>query len=155
MVEALKTEEEIIRICTFLIEGKTYGVDIKEIQEVSNEIVLTPIKHAHVAVEGYANMRGEIYLVANLRTILGFKKNENNTENRIFYLKNHAGENFGFIVDKVGDVIDVENSQFENKGNMNSVKEENSSELRQGVCYVGNKIITVLKAKAILENINF
>ena len=69
--ETVETQKR--QFCTFWISGRHLGVDVLDVKEINSEINLTPIFHAPKEVIGYVNIRGQIYLILDLRLILGFE----------------------------------------------------------------------------------
>ena len=65
-------DTEMHRFCTFRLSDRLYGVNINDVKEINTEISYTPIFHATEEIKGYINIRGQIYLLLDLRKIFGF-----------------------------------------------------------------------------------
>ena len=57
--------------CTFRLGERLFGVDVLAVKEVNREMTFTAVPHAPAAVRGFANLRGQIHLVLDLRQLLG------------------------------------------------------------------------------------
>jgi purine-binding chemotaxis protein CheW len=99
--------------CSFRLEQRLYGIDLAEVREVSNGLPITPVGHAPAAMRGLANLRSRIYLVLDLRQILGFQPAECASENRLVILRPAIAENVGILVDRGGDIVSVSEQRIE------------------------------------------
>lgn len=90
-------------------------MDILDVKEVNSEVDYTPIFHAPEEVRGYVNIRGQLYLLLDLRLILGYAGKKVDEESRMVLFKSEVGEPFGILVDKIGDTIIVEEDRIENR----------------------------------------
>lgn len=154
---------DIKQFCTFRLEGRLFGVDIMTVQEVNQETAITPIYHSPQAVKGYINVRGQIYLVVDLRMLFGFDPKEIDKKNRVVIFKNSVAQPFGVLVDSIEDIVMVEtNSIVERRQNTN--KKSNSEDenkvvrkshqaLTLGVSKLDNDLMVVLNAFGILESV--
>lgn len=111
----LSTNLEKRQFCTFWLSNRLFGVDIIDVKEISQEMTFTPIYHAPKEVEGYVNIRGQIHLVINLRTLLGLEGNQLTINSCVILFKQSVGEPFGVLVDNIGDIVEVSNDQIEEK----------------------------------------
>ncbi len=103
------------QFCTFWLANRLFGVDIIDVKEISQEMTFTPIYHAPKEVEGYVNIRGQIHLVINLRTLLGLERNQLTQNSCVILFKQSVGEPFGVLVDNIGDIVEVSNDQIEER----------------------------------------
>jgi len=99
-------------LATFVIDGARYGVDVLLVQEALRSQVRTPVPLAAAGIAGLVNLRGEVVLSIDLRVRLGLDPLPVDTEPMMVVVQ-VAGEAVSLLVDEVGDVIDVEESQFE------------------------------------------
>lgn len=100
--EAEATEQYV----SFWIGDQLLGVPVNAVQEVlqSQRIARTPC--AHPAVAGLLNLRGQIVTAVNLRHRLDLPDVELDHEpHNVVVL--HNDESFSFLVDEVGDVIEM------------------------------------------------
>lgn len=145
------------QFCTFRIAERLFGVDILDVKEINPEAVFTPIFHAPKEVEGYVNIRGQIYLILNLRLLLGFEKKAVDDASRLVLFKPKVGEPFGILVDSIGDVVDVDVAQIEdhdkNKQGLSKSGKRKSADLWDGVCKLEEGLLVVLNSRNLLKNI--
>jgi purine-binding chemotaxis protein CheW len=58
------------QFCTFLLDGRWYGVDIHDVREILPSQSMTPVPLASRLVAGLINLRGQILPVIDLRACL-------------------------------------------------------------------------------------
>lgn len=145
--------------CTFQVSGRLFGVDILDVKEVNREASFTPVFHAPEEVRGYVNIRGQIYLILDLRVLLGLNAGDAEESNRLVLFKSSVGDSFGIVVDTVGDVVEVDGDEIEDrrKGGQ-AVSEEGerrgeSEDHVSGVCKLKNALLVILNARNLLKSI--
>ncbi|MDX2186332.1 MAG: chemotaxis protein CheW [Opitutaceae bacterium] len=99
-------------LCTFTVAGLYFGVDVLKVQEVLKPRPLAPVPLAAKEVEGLINLRGQVVTTLDLRRRLGFPARPAGEESMLMIARTADG-NVGLLVDSVGDVIDVQQSDFE------------------------------------------
>jgi purine-binding chemotaxis protein CheW len=93
-------------LATFVLHDALCAFDAARVQEVIRMGSVTPVRHAPEEVKGVINLRGKIVTLLDLGQILGLGKAETNRESRIFIIEDR-GEFLGLLVDRAGDVIEV------------------------------------------------
>ena len=114
-----RTDER--RLCTFLVDGDRYGIDILTVREVQRGPVVTPARGAHPAVRGLVNLRGQVVTVIDPAVRMGLPPRELDARSRLVILKTNAelppveggelrtgDDPVGLCVDRVSDVHAVE-----------------------------------------------
>ena len=155
--EALETEAgRKLQLTTFRIAGRLFGVDILDVKEINTEANFTQIYHAAREIVGYVNIRGQIHLVVDLRLLLGFPWKETDRDSRVVIFKQSIGESFGALVDKIGDIVEVDAGQMEEYGAQDdaSAAQEDSWKSRNlvvGVCKLEKDLLVVLNPKSFLR----
>ncbi len=144
------------QLCTFWLSGRLFGVDILDVKEVHPKVEFTPIYHAPKAVRGYVNIRGQIHLILDLRSVMGFETlDETSDENCLVIFKSRVAEPFGVLVDKIGDVVDIDHEQVvehkEQKKNLSDADYNHA--LTSGVCQLKDVLLVVINSRAILKSI--
>lgn len=143
------------QFCTFLLEGRLYGVNILEVKEVNPETQFTAIAHAPDEIKGYVNIRGNIYLILDLRLLLGLPRIQVGEKSRLVLFKPATGESFGVLVDAIGDVVEVENELIQTGGlvgdELSDVEGVDPHGLVSGVCRLEQSLLLVVKAKKLLK----
>jgi len=100
------------QLATFVLGGAHYGVDVLLVQEALRSQERTPVPLAPAGVAGLVNLRGEVVLSVDLRHRLGLAPLAEDAEPMMVVVQ-VDGEPISLLVDEVGDVVDVEDSQFE------------------------------------------
>lgn len=100
------------QLATFVLGGAHYGVDVLLVQEALRSQERTPVPLAPAGVAGLVNLRGEVVLSVDLRHRLGLASLAEDDEPMMVVVQ-VDGEPISLLVDEVGDVVDVEDSQFE------------------------------------------
>jgi purine-binding chemotaxis protein CheW len=100
------------KILTFYITGELLGIDVNLVKEITRNIEYTPLLNGKKHIKGLMNLRGNIITIFNLEIILGKKNDENATNLQCIVLKAEDNQQLGFLVDKIGDVIEVKKESF-------------------------------------------
>ncbi len=155
-VEKERAQMEDRQFCTFWISERRFGVDILDVKEINSELGFTPIFHAPREVRGYVNIRGEIYLVLDLRLILGFESKEVDSLSKAILFDPEAGEAFGVLVDRIGDIVTVNETQIENRraedrGPPAEGADRRKLDLGGGVCKLEDELLVIVKSRSLLN----
>ncbi|QTE29890.1 chemotaxis protein CheW [Pengzhenrongella sicca] len=100
------------QFATFTLAGARYGVDVLRVQEALRFQARTPVPLAPAGIAGLVNLRGQVVMTVDLRPRLGLAPLAADSEPMMFVVQ-VDGEPISLLVDEIGDVIDVEESQFE------------------------------------------
>jgi purine-binding chemotaxis protein CheW len=100
------------QFCTFFIDGFFYGVEVGKVQEVLRPQEMTPVPLAPAVVMGLINLRGQIVTAIDLRRRLGRSERPEGQQPINVVLRTDHGA-VSLLVDEVGDVVEVEDSDFE------------------------------------------
>ena len=154
---ALKGQKR--QFSTFWLSGRLFGVDILDVKEINRELKFTPIFHTPREVKGYVNIRGQIHLVLDLRLLLGFETKELDDNSCMVIFKQTVAEPFGVLVDKIGDVVEVDENDIEDRmesdesvsRDMDSLADINS--FIGGVCKMQDNLLVILKARSFFKAI--
>ena len=117
------------RILTFYIKGELFGIDIVLVKEINRNIGYTPIPGAKDNILGLLNMRGHVTTIFNISKILGFGEDLNNLKkSKCIILKPFNlldDTQIGFLIDKSGDVLDINKDERERvPANISSIQDE-------------------------------
>lgn len=138
------------RYCTFRLSGRLYGVDIRDVKEINTETNITPIFHAPREIKGYINIRGQIYLLFDLRAIFSLPEKEIDEASRIVLFMPQIGDLCGILVDSIEDVIMVDEDLMENRRRQESKApdgvERRGIDIGDGVCKLRDELLIVLNA---------
>jgi chemotaxis signal transduction protein len=147
----------IRRFCTFRLSGRLYGVDIQDVKEINTESSCTPIFHAPKEIKGYINIRGQVYLLLDLRRIFGFEEKDIDKDSRVILFMPVVGDPCGILVDRIDDVVTVNDNLIENRRkneNDHEGSERRGSDVGEGVCKLKNELLIILNANKLFNSIS-
>lgn len=110
------------QLCTFFLDDRMFGLDVLRVQEINRIQQLTPVPLAPPAVRGLINLRGQIVTAIDLRERLGFPPRDaasrdpsspDPASRPVNIIVPSDDGPVSFLVDEVGDVIDVDDRDFE------------------------------------------
>jgi purine-binding chemotaxis protein CheW len=107
-----ETTASVRQYCTFEVDSLFLGIDVLRVQEVMKSRDLAPVPLAHGAVQGLLNLRGQIVTAIDLRRRLELPPRPDNRRPMLVVARTDAGA-VAFLVDAIGDVIDVSEDTFE------------------------------------------
>ena len=96
----------------FKLCNEEYGVDIKNVQEITEYKETTKIPNAPDFIEGIINLRGNVTPIISLRKRFNLGTQEINKDSRIIIIKLEEKQ-IGFIVDDASQVITIDSSKIE------------------------------------------
>ncbi len=103
---------EVEKFATFQVDRLLFGVDVMQVQEIIRYQELTPVPLSSPIIEGLINLRGQIITAIDLRKRLGLPSlgDEHRPMNVVVHTDNEV---VSMLVDQIGDVLEVQASQFE------------------------------------------
>jgi len=142
-----------LQFLTFNIENSFFGIEILDIKEVNVDFELIPIFHAPKGVRGYVNLRGQIYLIIDLRKALGINVLTSGKNEKIILIKEQIAGQTGIIVDEIGDVILVDSAMIEvaSSNEKDEIDHLVSNDLVSGICKLKSKLMIILNVNNILD----
>jgi purine-binding chemotaxis protein CheW len=136
--------------CTFRLGEQLFGVDISHVKEVNTETFLTRIHHAPDQVLGCVNLRGHIYLVLNLRHLLGLASVSFGPDSRLVIFKPHVGEALAGQVDRIGDIVAVEPERIE-PWQPQLRRDDLAEDLIEGIAKLDSELLLILEPSRFLQ----
>lgn len=133
------------RLATFRIEGRIYGIEAANLQEVLGSTPLSRLPLAAPAVAGLMNLRGRIVTVLELRRCLGLPARAAGA-GAVNLVLRPADNPMGLLADEIGDVIEVDASAWSPRPDTAQGAE---AELISGVYRLDNELLCVLDAEAV------
>jgi purine-binding chemotaxis protein CheW len=118
--------EKTSLVATFQFEDEIFGVDALKVQEIVRYQKMTPVPHAPDYILGLINLRGQIVTAIDLKYRLTGEQ-VSLTERSMNLILNTEHGTCSVIVDEVGDVMEISESQTE------APPETMSSELKKYV----------------------
>lgn len=100
------------QLVTFSVDRYFFGIDVTKVQEVLRRQEMTNVPLAPEVIKGLINLRGQIIPAIDVRTRLGLSL-EGAASEPMTVVSKADGEIVSFLVDEIGDVVDVSESQFE------------------------------------------
>ena len=100
------------QICTFRLEGQTFGVDVDLVQEILRFLPVTRIPLAPAPVAGLVNLRGQLVPAIDARLCVGIGSEGAPSEPTNVVVRATDGT-VSLLVDDIGDVLEVDERDFE------------------------------------------
>lgn len=98
-------------VCTFRIGPHRFGIDVEAMREVLEHWITTPVPLTPPCVLGVINLRGQIMMAIDLRRRVGIPDGDAGAQ--VCLVVHTADELVAFVVDRVGDVIEVREEHVE------------------------------------------
>lgn len=131
---------------TLRVAGQIFGLPVATVQDVLRMQMIRPIPLAPREVAGSLNLRGRIVTAIDMRRRLGLPPLES-TLVPMNVVVEHKNELYSLIVDSVGEVLGLPNTQFEtNPANL----EAKWREVSTGIFRLKSELLIVLDVAAIL-----
>lgn len=130
---------------TFKLARNLIGVNILDIREIVPCKRVTGIAKAPEFVQGLMNLRGQILTVLDIGVLLGLEKREVRKESYVIVFKHRP---VGFIVDKIGDVVAIDQDLV---GPIPANIEPGIQEYMESILTMPDDILMLLDAKKILS----
>ena len=104
------------QLCTFRLDGLSFGVPVEQVQEVLRCQPMTRVPLAPAVVRGLINLRGQIVTAFDLHRRLGLAERRPDFVPMNVVVRTEDGP-VSFLVDEIGDVVEVSAEQFETPPN--------------------------------------
>ena len=103
-----RTEEFV----TFMIAGQLFGIPVLQIQDVLSSYKITRIPLAPPEITGSLNLRGRVVTAIDVRLRLGLPPRPADADSMSIVAEN-GGELYSLMVDSVGEVLALSQSEYE------------------------------------------
>lgn len=100
------------KFLTFFLGAEEYGLEILKVQEIIGLMAITRVPRTPVFVRGVINLRGKVIPIVDLRQKFRMEAVEDTEETCIIVVQAH-GLQFGVVVDRVSEVVDLEDADIE------------------------------------------
>jgi purine-binding chemotaxis protein CheW len=100
------------QFCTFYVHDLLFGIELQNVQEVIRHLEMTRIPLAPDAVRGLMNLRGQIVTAIDLSCRLELAPRFSDSLPMNVVVRSEDGA-VSLLVDKIGDVVDVDEATFE------------------------------------------
>jgi purine-binding chemotaxis protein CheW len=132
---------------TFTIAGQIFGLPISRVQDVFKPARITRVPLAGAEIAGVLNLRGRIVTAIDMRLRLDVKKREEGSAPMAIGIE-ARGESFGLLVDAVGEVLRLPDSDREaNPINLDG----KLTALSAGVYRLDSQLLVVLDVDRVLD----
>ncbi len=135
---------------TIMISDQTFGIPVLQVQDVLREQEVTKIPLASPEVAGSLNLRGRIVTAIDVRRRLGLPAREENDHNMSVVVE-HKDELFSLIIDSVGDVLTLDDKNFEKTP---GTLEQTWRDISSGIFQLEDNLLVVMDVSSLLENIS-
>lgn len=135
------------QFCTFFIDKQFFAVPVQQVQEVIRYQEITCVPLVPPVIRGLINLRGQIVVAFDLRRRLGYPDRKEK-EKPMNVVVRADGETVSFLVDEIGDVIEVE------EGCAEQPPETLRAEMRallQGVYKLKDRLLLVLDTERTVD----
>lgn len=157
MNDLIEVESDVRVLYTFRTEGRLYGIDATQIREIAAPTALTPVPQTPEAVRGLANLRSRVYLVVDVRPMLGLAPVEPVPESRLIILKPHIAESLGMFVEVGGDIVRVSARRIEDTqtptGGDAANEHDRGPDLVVGICKLDNELVNIIDSTRVVESL--
>jgi len=100
------------QLCTFFVDKFFFGVDVKMVQEVLRYQEMTRVPLSPAVIAGLINLRGQIVTAIDLRRRLDLGEPQNGYVPMNVVVRSDDMP-ISFLVDEIGDVLQVDAAAFE------------------------------------------
>lgn len=103
------------RVLTFYLNGYLFGIDITLVKEINRSVEYTSVPDSKPYIVGLFNMRGQIVTLFDLAKLMNYEAEERLNSAACIILKAAPNDpnQVGFLIDKSGDVIEVDTKDKE------------------------------------------
>lgn len=129
-----------MQLCTFTVADLLFGVEVTQVQEVLKFQPMTRVPLSPNTIRGLINLRGQIVTAVDLRPCLGLEMRVDDELPMNVVIRGGEGS-VSFLVDTIGDVIEVSTDTFETPPSTMKPAQRN---LIQAICKLPNHLLLVL-----------
>ncbi len=146
LLESGTNELEIIE---FEMGMHRYGINVIKVKEIILPMPVTPIPHAHPAIEGIIQLRGEVLPVINMEKVMGLPQTFDHEQGKYIV----AMFNKQHVVFHVHDVTQIHRISWEQIEKPSDIYSQDSSQVI-GVIKRGEQMLLLLDFEKIILEIN-
>ncbi len=128
------------QLCTFLVDGRLFGVDVTRVQEVIRYQEMTRVPLASAVISGLINLRGQIVTAIDMRARLGLAPRPTDRLPMNVVVRTAEGP-VSLLVDEIGDVLEMDERNLERVPETMSA---DAKELVSGVHKLERQLLLVL-----------
>ena len=141
------SDRDSVDFVTVYIADQLFGVPVSKVQDVFAPHALTSVPLARSEVAGVLNLRGRIVTAIDVRERLGLPPRCTDDPMMAIGIEK-GGESYGLIIDRVGEVLTLDASGFEqNPSNLNPRWQE----ISRGVYRLESSLLVILDVDLVLS----
>ncbi|MBN1409097.1 MAG: purine-binding chemotaxis protein CheW [Calditrichaceae bacterium] len=106
------TKNNESRYSVINLSGHYFGIEINKVVEIIPLPRYTKIPNLDACILGVFNLRGQIYSILDMRVLFDLESNDISDKNYVVLLKDD-NISFGIYVDKVMDVLDIDETKIQ------------------------------------------
>ena len=133
---------------TFYVADRLYGIDVMQVQEVTKALSMTPVPLAPKYVHGLINLRGQLATAVGLRDLFEIVDEGNEDREQMNIVCRMDDLLISVLVDQIGDVMIVGNSNFESAPN---TIPDSIRRFMKGVYKISGNLISIIDIEKIIE----
>jgi len=111
--KASKSSSEPTELLTCLVGEQWIGIRVQNVREVVTKQLRTEMPLSPECVMGLINLRGKVITEIEVRTVVGLPTRPEGMPLHVAIVETGNGEDFGLIVDDVGEVVELDLDNFE------------------------------------------
>lgn len=139
------------KVLTFYLCERLFGIDITLVKEINRNVEYTPVPDTGPHIIGLFNMRGQVVTLFDIARLMGYE--EKNWDNKVacIILKAQPDDpnQVGFLIDKCGDVFDIEEDECEPPpANVSGI----SGEFIRSVVKLKNELLMVIDPEKVFRD---
>ncbi len=104
-IQNSRSTQEVQRLSIFELAGKLFGLDILRSREVIPLPRFTPLPNSGDTFWGVFNLRGEIFPLVDVSTILGLPPKQIQSDDMVILVDSTEGFVIGMLVDKIHSIL--------------------------------------------------
>jgi purine-binding chemotaxis protein CheW len=144
---AMDENPQLTDYVTFTTAGQIFGLPIARVQEVFRPARITRVPLAGAQIAGVLNLRGRIVTAIDVRSRLGLQAREEGLALMAIGIESR-GESFGLLVDTLGEVLRLSDSDIEaNPINL----DRRLADVSAGVHRLDGQLLVVLDIDRVLD----
>ena len=136
---------------TFYINNELYAVDTLQVKEVLRYSEITPVPGSDAYVCGLINLRGKVVTIIDTRTMFTLPHKAPDDKTNIVLVDFSEEEMVGFVVDTVGEVVNISLKSIEIAPNLTD--NDTKSGFVKGVTLYDSTLIILLDIGKIISYI--
>ncbi|MDQ6989492.1 MAG: chemotaxis protein CheW [Mariprofundaceae bacterium] len=107
------TTQSATELLTCRVGQQWIGFRVQQVREVVSQQQRTVMPMAPMAVAGLINLRGKVITELDIRRVVGLEQRPTDADFHVAIVETSSGEDFGLVVDDVGEVVVMNEDLFE------------------------------------------